>query len=44
MNFRVKWWLGFEGGGYIRLRVKMTTTLGLGFEDGGYFRVTEFCI
>jgi hypothetical protein len=44
VNFRVKWWLGFESGGYIRFRVKMTTTLGLGFDDGGYFRVTEFCI
>ncbi len=36
--------LGFESGGYIRVRVKITTTLGIGFEDGGYFRVTEFCI
>ncbi len=29
MNFGVKWWLGFGGGGYIRVR----------FEDGGYFKV-----
>jgi hypothetical protein len=41
VNFGVKWWLGFGGGSYIRVRVKMVATLGLGFEDGGYFRVRE---
>ncbi len=39
MNFGVKWWLGFGGANYIRVRVKMVATLGLGFEDGGYFKV-----
>jgi hypothetical protein len=29
VNFGVKWWLGFGGGGYIRV----------GFEDKGYIRV-----
>jgi hypothetical protein len=23
VNFGVKWWLGFGGGGYIRVKVKM---------------------
>jgi hypothetical protein len=44
VNFGVKWWLGFGGGCYIRVWVKMAITLGLGFEDGGYFRVREFYI
>jgi hypothetical protein len=44
MNFRVKWWLGFGGGGYIRVKVKMATSLGLGFEDGTYFMVKELYI
>jgi hypothetical protein len=44
VNFGVKWWLGFRGGGYIRVRVKVATTLGLGFEDGKYFRVKELNI
>ncbi len=40
----VKWWLGFGGGDYIRVRVKMVATLGLRFEDGGYLRVRELYI
>jgi hypothetical protein len=46
VNFGVKWWLGFGGGSYIKVRVKVATTLGLGlrFEDGSYFKVKEFYI
>jgi hypothetical protein len=44
VNFGVKWLLGFGGGNYITVRVKMAATLGLGFEDGGHFRVRELYI
>ncbi len=30
MNFSVKWWLKFGGGGYFRVGVKVAATLGLG--------------
>jgi predicted acyltransferase (DUF342 family) len=29
VNFGVKWWIGFEGGGYIMVRVNVTVILGL---------------